>query len=247
MTSDRLAARARALGLWGLLANWEAVRDTDWLPTVLEMEDRERGDRSLQRRMKNARLGRFKPIADFDWDWAQKVDRKAVEGLFDMTSLRGATNVVLVGPNGVGKTMVAKNLAHRAVLQGATALFITAADMLGDLAAQESASARQRRLKRYVQPRLLVVDEVGYLSYDSTHADLLFEVVNRRYEHAPVVLTTNRPFSEWNEVFPNSSCVVTLVDRLVHDSEILSIQADSYRLKEAQERAAHRQQARRKA
>jgi DNA replication protein DnaC len=98
-----------------------------------------------------------------------------------------------------------------------------------------------RRLRRYTTPTVLCVDEVGYLSYDSRYADLLFEVITRRYQQQrPVVLTTNKTFSEWNQVFPNATCVVGLVDRLVHRSEILAIAGDSYRLKEAQERAAQR-------
>jgi DNA replication protein DnaC len=111
--------------------------------------------------------------------------------------------------------------------------------MLSDLAAQESSAALKRRLRRYCQPKLLCIDEVGYLSYDSRYADLFFEVVTRRYEGPrSIVLSTNKPFSEWSQVFPNAACVVTLVDRLLHRSEILAIEGDSFRLKEATERAA---------
>ena len=110
--------------------------------------------------------------------------------------------------------------------------------MLGDLAAQDGDNALRRRLKHYAQPELLVIDEIGYLSYSNRHADLLFEIVNRRYEQRSTVITTNRPFGEWGEVFPNSACVVSLVDRLVHHSEILAIEGESYRMKEAKERAS---------
>jgi DNA replication protein DnaC len=116
--------------------------------------------------------------------------------------------------------------------------------MLHDLAAQDSSLALARRLRRYTGPELLCIDEVGYLSYDARYADLLFEVITRRYQHRATVLTTNKPFGEWNEVFPNAACVVTLVDRLVHRSEILTLAGDSYRLKEAKERAAKRAAAR---
>ena len=108
--------------------------------------------------------------------------------------------------------------------------------MLNDLAAQDGPSALSRRLRRYVRPALLVIDEVGYLSYSPQHADLLFDIVNRRNLDRSTVVTTNKAFSEWNEVFPNSSSVVALVDRLVHRSEILEIDGESYRLKEAKER-----------
>ena len=108
--------------------------------------------------------------------------------------------------------------------------------MLNDLAAQDGDSALKRRLASYARPQLLVIDEVGYLSYSNRHADLLFEIVSRRYEEKSTLVTTNRPFAEWNEVFPNASCVVSLVDRLIHRSEILIIDGESYRLKEAKER-----------
>jgi DNA replication protein DnaC len=147
----------------------------------------------------------------------------------------------LVGANGVGKTMIAQNLAHQAVLRGHTAIFTTASAMLNDLSAQDGALALQRRLRHYATPTLLVIDEVGYLSYDNRHADLLFEVVNRRYGQRSIVLTTNKAFAEWNDMFPNAACVVTLIDRLVHKAEIVKLTADgSYRFKEATERAARR-------
>jgi DNA replication protein DnaC len=144
---------------------------------------------------------------------------------------------VLVGPNAVGKTMSAKNLAHEAILAGRTVRFTSASVMLQDLAAQDGARALQRALRRYSSPTLLVVDELGYLSYDHRHADLLFEVVNRRYEaERSILVTTNKPFAEWGEVFPSATCVVTLVDRLVHRSEIIGINTGSFRLREAEER-----------
>ena len=151
--------------------------------------------------------------------------------------------MVLIGPNGLGKTMLLKNLAHQAVLHGHTARFTLASDMLHDLAAQDSTTALARRLRRYTSPAILAIDEVGYLSYDARYADLLFEVVTRRYElRRPILLTTNKVFGEWNQVFPNAACVVTLIDRLVHRAEIVALEGKSYRLKEAQERAAAQSQ-----
>ena len=111
--------------------------------------------------------------------------------------------------------------------------------MLNELAQQDSPTALARRLHRYSQPQLLAIDEVGSLSYDTRHADLLFEVVSRRQQKSTVI-TTNLPFKEWNEVFPNASCVVALVDRLIHKAEVVEIEGDSYRLKEAKEREARR-------
>lgn len=239
-TSDPLMDRARGLGLWGLLAHWDEVKDTPWLLPLVEWEEQERQHRSLERRIQNSLIGRLKPMADFDWDWPQQIDRVQVEDLFTFRFIEELANVILIGPNGIGKSMIAQNLAYQALLRGHTVLFTSAAKMLGDLVTQDSSTALQRRLGRYCRPHVLVVDEVGYLSYDNRHADLLFEVVTRRYTDKPTIITTNKSFADWNDVFPNAACVVTLVDRLVHRSEIVEIKGESYRLKEAKERAAKR-------
>ena len=191
-----------------------------------------------------ARIGPFKPVADFDFNWPKRIDRPLIEELFSLAFVDDATNVVLVGPNGVGKTMLVKNLLHHGVLNGLTARFTTASDMLHELAAQDSDASLARRLRRFTGPQLLAIDEVGYLNYDNRYADLLFEVVTRRYLSLPVLITTNKPFSEWADVFSSAACVVTLVDRLVHRSEIVHLDGESYRLREAKEQAARRSKAR---
>ncbi|TPV97188.1 MAG: AAA family ATPase [Myxococcales bacterium FL481] len=238
---DELARRASRLGLYGILAHWDELKGEPWLRTVIEYEEQERAHRSLERRRKNARVGAFKPIADFDWKHPTKIDRRLVTELFSFEFLTYAINPIIIGPNGTGKSLIAKNLIHEAVLKGHTALFTSASAMLNDLAAQDGPLARKRRFRRYTSPGLLCIDEVGYLSYDSSLADLLFEVVTQRYAaEASIIITTNRPFSEWNEVFPNAACVATLVDRLCHRAELIQIVGSSYRVKEAKERTKKR-------
>jgi len=244
---DALQARAKALNLRGLLAHWGEAGAAGWVQTLIDWEEQERARRSLERRLRAAHIGRFKPLADFDWTWPKRADRASFEALMSLDFIADATNVVLVGPNGVGKSTLARNIAHHALIHGHTVLFASAGQMLGDLAALDSDSALRRRLRHYTRPSLLVIDEVGYLSYSNRHADLLFELVSRRYEHKSTVVTTNRPFAEWREVFPNAACVVSLVDRLVHNAEILAIEGESYRLKEAHERSDQRAQKRRRA
>jgi DNA replication protein DnaC len=245
-SGPEMKSRLRALGLFGLIACWDEISERPWLAEVLAIEERERQRRSLERRLRNAHIGLFKPMADFDWSWPKQIDREAIDELFSLSFLQTGHNSVLVGPNGVGKTMILKNVAHQALVRGHTVRFATASDMLADLAAKDSSSALARRLRRYTTVQLLCVDEVGYLSYDSRYADLLFEVVTRRYEaHKPILLSTNKAFSEWGEVFPHAACVVTLVDRLVHRAEVIEIEADSYRLKEAKELRAVRSKQRR--
>lgn len=239
--------QARHLGLYGLLARWEELGALPWVSTLLDCEEEERQRRSLERRIRGARIGTFKPMCDFDWDWPTEIDRAQIEDLFTFGFIAEGANAILVGSNGLGKSMIAQNLAHQALLRGYTVLHTSASAMLNELAAQESAAALSRRLKHYCQPQLLQIDEVGYLEYDSRYADLLFQVVSRRYEtHRSIGITTNRVFAEWNQVFPNAACVVTLIDRLIHRAEIVRIAGESYRLKEAKERAAERTAKRKK-
>ena len=240
-----LKQQVSTLKLHGLLAHWEELSDEAlaWVRQWIDWETRERQQRGLQRRLRAAHIGRFKPLADFDWDWPTQCDKAAVSALMHLDFIAEAANVVLVGPNGVGKSLIAQNLAHQAVIQGHSALFVNAAQMLGDLAAQDGDNALRRRFAHYARPDVLVVDEIGYLSYGTRHADLLFEIVNRRYERKPTIITTNRPFAEWSEVFPNAACVVSIVDRLVHHAEILVIEGESFRMREAKQRAAKKKTA----
>jgi DNA replication protein DnaC len=234
---DPLLSRAKKLGLYGLAAAWDDVGETEWITSVIEIEEQERGRRSLERRIRRSKIGRFKPIADFDWSWPTRIDRELIEDVLELGFLAETANVVVVGPNGVGKTTIAANIGHAALLAGHTVLRVTASEMLNDLALQDTSTALERRLRRYTTPSVLLIDEVGYLSYDNQHGDLLFEIISRRHEQKSVVLTTNRPFAEWNETFPNSSSVTALIDRLVHKAEIIQIEGESYRAKEAKERA----------
>lgn len=241
-----LRSRALELGLHGLVAHWDAMGAQSWLPTLIEYEEAERNRRSLQRRLLSSKLGQFKLMADFDWHWSKEIDREAIEDLFSLNFIDECANVVLVGTNGVGKTMIALNLLHTAIVNGYTACAISASQLLNDLASQESSAALMRRLRHYCSPQVLFIDELGYLAVSHQHADLLFELVSRRYQRKPIILTTNKVFTEWTSVFPNAGCLVTLVDRLVHKSEIIKIEGESYRAKEAAEHAAQKQAARKK-
>jgi DNA replication protein DnaC len=229
--------RLHRLGLYGLIARWPEVAEQPWIGQLLDIEESEHKKRSLDRRLRSAKIGAFKPMDRFDWNWPTKIDRQAIEELFSLSFIDEAENAILVGPNGTGKSMILKNIAHHALVRGHTVRFTTASDMLADLAAQDSPSALARRMRRWAMPKILCIDEVGYLSYSPRYADLLFEIVTRRHDaDKPVLVTTNKAFNEWNEVFPHAACTVTLVDRLIHRSEIIEIEGDSYRLKEAKER-----------
>jgi len=217
-------------------ARWSAHQI---LEQVVKTESAERSRRSLERRLRMSGIKSFKPIADFDWSWPSKIERDVIERALTLDFLAEARNLVLVGRNGLGKTMIARNICHTAVLAGHSVLFRSAAALLEDLHRQ-TPEGRRGKLRTYANVGLLCIDEVGYLSFDDKAADLLYEVVNRRYERKPVILTTNRPFKEWNEVFPNATCIVTLLDRLLHHAEVTVVEGDSYRVRESEQETAAR-------
>lgn len=210
---------------------------------LIEVEQSEGRRRSLERRQSRAKIGHFKPVADFDWGWPETIDRSAIERALRCAFIAEGANIILAGAHGLGKSMLLKNIAHEAVLSGHTVLFTTAQKMLTDLSSIDSPTKLERRLKSYHRMQLLCIDEVGYLSYDARAADLLFEVVNRRYQsRRSVAMTTNLAFKEWTTVFPNATCTVALVDRLCHRADILKITGESWRRKEAVERQDQRKE-----
>jgi len=203
---------------------------------VVDIEEQDRSRRSLERRTTRSRIGRFKPISDYDWTWPKRIERDRVESAVRLDFLAEHRNIVLVAPQGLGKTMIAQNIAHQAVLAGHSVLFVTAAQLLLDLGAQESARGLDRRLRFYAGVALLVIDEVGYLGFDTRNADLLFQVVSRRYEKKSLIMTTNLAFKEWPTIFPNATCATALIDRVIHHADVLAIEGDSFRLREAEAR-----------
>lgn len=246
--TSSLAAMLGQIGLRALPAEMDdflaRAAKSRWSPhqlleQMVQAEIAERSRRSLERRLRLSGIKRFKPMADFDWTWPAKIERDVIERALTLDFVAEARNLVLVGRNGLGKTMIAQNICHAAVMAGHSVLFRSAAALLEDLHRQ-GPDGRRRRLRTYANVGLLCVDEVGYLSFDDKAADLLYEVINRRYERKPVILTTNRPFKEWNEVFPNATCIVTLLDRLLHHAEVTVIEGNSYRVRESEQETAAR-------
>ena len=246
--SNSLPAQLQQVGLRALPADLDdflaRAAKSRWSPRQLleqlaQEEIAERSRRSLERRLRLSGVKRFKPMADFEWDWPTKIERDVIERALTLDFLPENRNLVLVGRNGLGKTMIAQNLCHAAVMAGYSVLFRSAGALLEELHRQ-SPEGRRYKLRKYANVGLLCIDEVGYLSFDDKAADLLYEVVNRRYERKPVVLTTNRPFKEWNEVFPNATCIVTLLDRLLHHAEVTVIEGESYRVRESEQETAAR-------
>lgn len=237
----RLGLRATAADLDDFVAH--AVKQ-QWPPRQLleELARRECADktaRQWQSRLRTARIGRFKPLADFDWDWPKKIDRPLLERWLRLEYVTEPRNLILLGANGLGKTTLARNLAYQAVLAGQRVLFRSAAELLADLQC-DSPPLRKRKLQAYGRADLLVIDEVGYLAYDAAAADLLYEVVNRRYETGPLVLTTNRAFKDWHEVFPHATSIGAMLDRLLHHADVVLLEGASYRQREREAESAAR-------
>lgn len=247
-TNNDLVARLTRIGL---RATAETLNDLiaratkqKWstqqlLEEIARSESEHKANRNLAYRLYLARMGRYKPMADFDWNWPKKIDRDLIERALRCDFISEARNLIIIGANGLGKTMIAKNIAYNALLAGHSVLFRNASDLITDLSC-DSPALRKNKLNAYGRVRLLCIDEIGYLSYDSNAADLLYEVVNRRYERGSILMTTNRAFKEWNDVFPHATSIATMLDRLLHHADLAVIEGKSYRVRESEAEAAAR-------
>lgn len=192
-----------------------------------------RDDALVARRVKAARLPGIKTLDGFDWSWPKKINRAQVQQLFRLAFVAHHGNVILLGGVGVGKTHLAIALAYTACLQGMTALFTSAVDIVNVLAAAQATGGMKREMARLMKPSLLVIDELGYLPIDKFGADALFQVISHRYERGSTLITTNRAFKQWPEIFNNDSTLTSaLLDRLLHHAESVVIEGRSYRMRE---------------
>lgn len=227
---------AEALRAWLRDAHRQRLGPTETTERLLELERRTRDGNNLARRTRLAMVGTPKALDRFDWSHPRSVDRGLYDSLLGMDFLRSGENVLLRGPSGVGKTTLAQHLGLAALARGHTVRFTTLSTAMGDLLKQESVPATERRLKRYVQPDLLVLDEIGYLPCEARAADLLYTIVSRRHEKRSTVVTTNLGYKQWPSVFPSAACVGALVDRFAQHCHVLDIEGDSWRKRGARPR-----------
>lgn len=210
--------------------HWSHVR---YLCSLMEGEANLRQDRSIQRRINLARFPVIKTLDQFNWTWPKKINRLQVQNLFRLNFVENMANVIFLGGVGLGKTHLSIALAYQACLKGHSVLFTTAVDIVNTLAAAHAIDRLKLEMKKYLKPTLLCIDELGYLPLDKTGADLLFQIISHRYERGSILLTTNRAFKHWPEIFSNDSTITSAVlDRLLHHAETVIIEGKSYRMKD---------------
>ena len=206
----------------------------DYLEKLADGEAAFRRDRSIQRRIQQARFPVIKTLDQFNWSWPKKVNRLQVKNLFRLQFVADKANVIFLGGVGLGKTHLAAALGYQACLEGYGVLFTTAIDVINTLTAAQSADRMKAELKKYTRPAVLVLDELGFLPIDKTGADLLFQVISQRYEQGALVITSNRAFKDWPEIFNNDSTLTSaILDRLLHHAETVIVEGKSYRMKDS--------------
>ena len=218
---ERLAERARA-ETWGF---------EEFLAACLEREVAARQSNGGELRVRAARFPARKTLEDFDFDHQRSLKREVIAHLGALDFIEGKENVVFLGPPGTGKTHLAIGLSMRACQAGHRVAFATAAEWVDRLAEAHSAGRLHSELVRLCRYPLIVIDEVGYIPFEAEAANLFFQLVSSRYERASVIVTSNKPFGRWGEVFGDAVVAAAMIDRLVHHAEVVSMKGDSYRLK----------------
>jgi DNA replication protein DnaC len=204
-----------------------------YLNSLMEGDVSLRQERAVQRRIKQARFPVIKTLEQFNWTWPKKINQLQVQNLFRLKYIEDKANVIFLGGVGLGKTHLSTAIAYAACLKGHSVLFTTAIDIINTLSAAQRTGRLKLEMKKYLKPSLLCIDELGYLPLDKTGADLLFQIISHRYEKGSIVLTTNRAFKHWPEIFNNDSTITSAVlDRLLHHAETVVIEGQSYRMKD---------------
>jgi DNA replication protein DnaC len=207
----------------------------EYLAELIGAEAAVRENRAIERRITKARFPVLKTMEDFEWNWPKKINRPQVQNLFRLAFIATKTNVVFISTVGLGKTHISLALGHAACIGGHSVLFTTAVDIINTLAAAQSAGRLKREIGRYLKPELLIIDELGYLPIDKLGADLLFQIISQRYERAPLVITTNRVYKYWSQIFNNDSTLTSaILDRVLHHVDTVVIEGKSYRTKKEQ-------------
>jgi len=240
--SDSLNKLLLRLQLPFIRANYHELAQTaveqgwgplDYLQHLIEGEVSRREDKSLTQRIRRARFPLSKTLDQFQWNWPKKINRPQIQNLFRLNFIEQKSNAIFLGGVGLGKTHLCIALGHAACVRGYSVLFTTAIDIIHTLSAAAATGSLKRSMQRYLKPKLLVVDELGYLPIDKLGADLLFQIISERYERGAILMSTNRAFKNWPEIFNNDTTLTSaLLDRLLHHAETCVVEGKSYRAKD---------------
>jgi len=215
------------------LASESQMPYLEFLAELVEGETAERNERAVERRLRNSKLPFEKSMDQFQWSHPEKINRLQIENIMRLDFIDKKANVLIVGGSGLGKSHIASSLIRQACLKGYNALFTSAIEIVNYLTAARAANCLDKALKRYLRPDIVAVDEIGYLPIDKLGCDLLFQVVSQRYERGSIIITSNKPFKNWTEIFHNDAAVTSaILDRLLHHSEVVIIEGKSYRMKD---------------
>jgi DNA replication protein DnaC len=240
--ADALGQRLAAMSLPFMLEHYQPLAQTaaekswshiDYLSELINGEAAWREDRSVQRRIRLARFPVQKTMDQFNWNWPTRINRAQIQNLFRLDFVAQNGNVVFISGTGLGKSHIMTALGHAACLRGHSVLFTGAIDIVNTLAAHHASGNIKAALARYLRPRVLCLDELGYLPIDKFGADCLFQIISHRYERGTTLITTNRVFKQWPAIFNNDSILTSaLLDRLLHHAETVRIEGKSYRMKD---------------
>ncbi len=227
-----LAQAAAALDSRLQAAAQQETPYADFLADLLSVEAAARRERYLITRTRLAHLPYQRTLAQFDFGFQPSIDERQVHELASLSFIANAANVLFLGPPGVGKTHLAVALGLRAIEQGSGVYFVRAHDLLEDLRTAQAEHRLDRRMRVYLAPKVLIIDEFGVWPYDRLAATALFTLVSARYERGSIILTSNKGFAEWGDVLGDGVIAAAILDRLLHHSHVLNIRGDSYRLRE---------------
>ena len=242
---DQIQKWTRYLKLPFCLENYEVLASQatkeswtyiQFLAKLLEGETESKRDRANQRRLQQARFPVTKTLDQFQWNWPKKINQLQVKHLFRLNWIEDNSNIIFLGGVGLGKTHLSIALAYTACLAGHSVLFTTAVDLINSLNAAQKLGRLKMEIRRYVRPSVLLVDELGYLPFDKNGVSWLFQVISQRYEHSATIVTTNKAFKQWPEIFNNDATVTSAVlDRLLHHAETVVIEGPSFRMKDVKD------------